>query len=260
MTNTGKVLIIGLLVIDVGVAGYLLFPKEERAPAATGHVIASASTAAAGDSRASETQVAAGTVVRATPGASGTEKLAAVTPVAPAPTATTAAAVAAAAIAPAVTVTPAAPSVTTKPVTPAATAKPAAPVVAAPRAAPNTTPTTRQAANGSRPATRAAVASTGVQQSANGRSKPALHADQARGRKPDDPRRRGSNQVSAALTAQLVKESAKPDPSLPLPPGSSSGSGSNRHSSNPVASAMTDQLVRESSRVNLSSPSQSYKH
>jgi hypothetical protein len=50
------------------------------------------------------------------------------------------------------------------------------------------------------------------------------------------------------MTAQLVKESAKPDPSLPLPPPTHSGP--TGRSSNPVAAAMTDQLVRESSKVN----------
>ncbi|MBC8722015.1 hypothetical protein F6X37_10520 [Paraburkholderia sp. 31.1] len=60
------------------------------------------------------------------------------------------------------------------------------------------------------------------------------------------------------LTEQLVKESAKPDPSLPMPsgvtvplqsaspPGAGAGSG---RGTNPVASAMTDRLVRESSKV-----------
>jgi hypothetical protein len=42
MTNTGKLLIIGLLVIDAGIAGYLLYPKdEERAPTASGVVVGS---------------------------------------------------------------------------------------------------------------------------------------------------------------------------------------------------------------------------
>jgi hypothetical protein len=80
-----------------------------------------------------------------------------------------------------------------------------------------------------------------------------MQAEQVRGRKHDDAQRSGSNQVSAALTAQLVKESAKPDPSLPLPPNSGSGSGPTDRGLNPVASAMTDQLVRQSSKVTPSS-------
>ncbi|NKJ50609.1 hypothetical protein CIC12_28550 [Burkholderia sp. SG-MS1] len=252
MTNTGKVLIIGLLVIDVGVAGYLLFPKEEeRAPTATGEVIASTSMAAADQARASETHVAAGTVVRTLPDGTGSNKLAAVTPAAPAAPATTAAAMAATTLAPGVAATPVAP------VPPAAAPSPPTPAMAA---TPSTPPTTRQAANGSQSATRTVVASTDVQPAARTKSKPAPRVEQTRGRKHDDSRRRGSNQVSAALTAQLVKESAKPDPSLPLPPAGSSHLGKSDRSLNAVSSAMTDQLVRESSRVNLSAPAQSYKH
>ncbi|RKT22512.1 hypothetical protein B0G69_5978 [Paraburkholderia sp. RAU2J] len=256
MTNTGKVLIIGLLVIDVGVAGYLLFPKEEeRAPAATSEVIASTSTAAADQARASETHVAAGMVVRTLPDGTGSNKLAAVTPVAPAVPATTAAAMTATAIAPRVAATPVAPVPPTTAPTPAMAATPPTPATTA---TPTTPPATRQAANGSQSATRTVVASTNVQPSARTKSKAASRAGQTRGSKHDDSRRRGSNEVSAALTAQLVKESAKPDPSLPLPPAGSSHVGKSGRSSNPVASAMTDQLVRESSRVNA--PSQSYKH
>jgi hypothetical protein len=251
MTNTGKMLIIGLLVIDVGVAGYLLFPKDERPPAVTGTVIGSAATTAAGDSRAPESRVAAGSVVRTTPGNDATDKLAAVAPAAPmvkvAPAATVAPVVNAANATKAIDAVNAAPAV------------PATTVPSAVTAAPAAGTSTSQAANAARPATSPAMASTKVQPPAQSKSKPALRADQARGHK--DYPHRGSNQVSAALTAQLVKESAKPDPSLPLPPGGSiSGGNSTGRSPNPVASAMTDQLVRESSRVNLSSPAQSYKH
>jgi hypothetical protein len=266
MTNTGKVLIIGLLVIDAGVAGYLLFPKEDRPPAVTGTVTGSGSSAAAvDDSRVGQTRMAAGAVARTTPDDSGAEKLAALKPVAPA-----APAVPVAPVAPVVSIAPAsttagavtatttmAPAAATPPPAPAITTAPAAPAVAT---ASNVPPAAPQAATGSRPATRTAIAATGVQKSARTKSKPTvLHAEQTRGRKPDDQHRGGSKQVSAALTAQLVKESAKPDPSLPLPPAGS-GLGPGGRSSNPVASAMTDQLVRESSKVNLSSPAQSYKH
>jgi hypothetical protein len=136
----------------------------------------------------------------------------------------------------------------------------ATPSAPAATATSNLSPATRQAANGSQPATSTVIASTEVQPSVRTKSKPAPRAEQPRGRKHDDSRRGGSNQVSAALTAQLVKESAKPDPSLPLPPGGSSHLGKSGRSSNPVASAMTDQLVRESSKVDLSAPAQSYKH
>lgn len=231
MTNTGKMLIIGLLVIDAGVAGYLLFPKEEeRPPAVTGAVVGSAGTAAI-DSRASESHVVAGSVARTSPAGSATDKLAAVAPATP------------------VKLAPDSPATTVAPVVIAPRAAPAV------TAAPNAGPTTRETANGAHPATRTLVASNEVHQPAHTKPK---HAEHGRERKHDEPRRSNSNHVSAALTAQLVRESAKPDPSLPLPPGTGSGStGKNAH---PVASAMTDQLVRESSRVNLSAPSQSYKH
>lgn len=224
MTNTGKVLIIGLLVVDLGVAAYLLFPKDERAPAVTGTVTSSAITAAAGGSRASETHVVAGSVVPATPPVGGTDTRAVVTPRSP----TT-------------SVAPAAP----------------APAVAA--LAPDAGRTVTHAANGAQPANRA-VASVEVEPSAHAMSKPVMQAERVNGRKHVESHRSGSNDVAAALTAQLVKESAKPDPSLPLPPNSDyglgNGGGSTGKGTNPVASAMTDQLVRESSKVTQSSSSQ----
>ncbi|CAB3778575.1 hypothetical protein LMG28614_00655 [Paraburkholderia ultramafica] len=243
MTNTGKVLIIGLLVIDLGVAGYLLFPKDERRPAVTGTVTSSAITAAADDSVASETHVVAGSVVRAMPPAGGMDMRAVVTPAPAAPKAATVA-----------------PALAAKATT-AATAPKAATVTPAPAVAtiaPDAGQAARHAAIGSQPVA-PTVAPAQVQQSAHTQSKPVMQAEQTRGRKHDDAQRSGSNQVSAALTAQLVKESAKPDPSLPLPPNSSSGNGSDSgptgRGSNPVASAMTDQLVRESSKVTPSSSS-----
>jgi hypothetical protein len=246
MTNTGKVLIIGLLVIDVGVAGYLLFPKDdERPPTVSGTVIGSDGATATGDSRAPETSVAAGSVARTMPGDGATDTLAEVPPAAPVVK-----------VAPA---SPASTATTVAPVVNAANTMNATPAAPAVTAAPAASRATGQAANGSRPATSTAIASTAVRRPAQSKSKPALHAEQVRGRKQDKPHRGGSNQVSAALTAQLVKESAKPDPSLPMPPSSSSSKSTHR-SSNPVASAMTDQLVRESSRVNLSEPAQAYKH
>jgi hypothetical protein len=247
MTNTGKLLVIGLLVIDAGVAGYLLFPKEDERPrAVTGTVISSATPVTGGDSRTSEPHAVTGGVVRTTPPVGGTDEVAA-TPRstaatrAPAPTATTAVAVA--------------------PVAPVVPVAPATPVLAAPVAppapvAPNTGRPTALAANGPQSAT-GTVAAAEVQQPAPAKPKPALQADQTHARKHDDPRRNSSNQISAALTAELVKESSKPDPSLPLPPNSGTGnlsdSGPTGGGPNSVASAMTDQLVRESSRVNPSS-------
>jgi hypothetical protein len=73
----------------------------------------------------------------------------------------------------------------------------------------------------------------------------------------DDLHRRGSNPVAAAMTDQLVKESAKLDPALPPPtmpavpaaPAPPTTDASNHRGSNPVAAAMTDQLVKESARL-----------
>jgi hypothetical protein len=71
------------------------------------------------------------------------------------------------------------------------------------------------------------------------------------------PRPNGSNPLAASLTDQLVRESSKPDPSLPMPSGISvpnlnaqtPQTPPGRGSMNPVASAMTEQLVKESSKV-----------
>jgi hypothetical protein len=69
----------------------------------------------------------------------------------------------------------------------------------------------------------------------------------------DSLHRHGWNPVAAALTDELVKESAKLDPSLP-PPAQPSRSDPYRPGSNPVAAAMTDQLVRESTKLDPALP------
>jgi hypothetical protein len=244
MTNTGKVLIVGLLVVDLGVAGYLLFPKDERPPAATGAVTGSADviTAAKVDLRGDETHMVAGTVDAGTPPAGGTGQLAAVPPPQP------------------VTVAPAAPPtpvVQTAPPAPSARpapAVPAAPAVTVTTDATDASPTPAPGAKhaGTPPASRT-VASGKIKvqpQTAQTKSKPVLKTAQTRGHKREEPRRNGMSPLSAAMTAQLVRESAKPDPSLPLPPLTHSEP--TGRSPDPVGSAMTDQLVRESSRFNSS--------
>jgi hypothetical protein len=261
MTNIGKVLIIGLLVVDLGVAGYLLFPKDdERPPATTGAVtdIADALTAAKVDSRAGESHVVAGSVVPTRPSVGGSEQLAMAPPSRPVTVAPVAPPAPAAPVAQSAPVAPAASAASVAqpaPVAPAAPAAPAAPVAqpapVAP-AAPTVTDAGRTAAPaangaGARPANGAAASGkVKVQpQTAQAKSKSVVRTAQTRGQKREESRRSGANSVSAAMTAQLVKESAKPDPSLPLPPPTG-------RSSNPVAAAMTDQLVRESSKVNSS--------
>ncbi|WP_345816096.1 hypothetical protein AAGS40_17800 [Paraburkholderia sp. PREW-6R] len=69
----------------------------------------------------------------------------------------------------------------------------------------------------------------------------------------DSLHRHSVNPVAAAMTDQLVKESAQLDPNLP-PPDPSLRVVPTRRSSNPVADAMTDQLVRQSSRLDPALP------
>jgi hypothetical protein len=218
MTNTGKVLIIGLLVIDLGVGGYLLFPKDdERPPAATRAVVSDTDDIPPRlDLPASAARMASGSVVAETSpdGAADTPAVAASVPF--------------------VSLAPPEPP-------PRASAPPVAAAV------PYSTQGTPRVADKPAVLSRAQAAAE-ARRDARAKSKAVQLAQQGGGRKQDDPNRRESKpqtkskSVSTAMTARLVKESAKPDPSLPLPP-------SNTHSSNPVAAAMTDQLVRESSRV-----------
>jgi hypothetical protein len=258
MTNIGKVLIIGLLVVDLGVAGYLLFPKDdERPPATTGAVtdIADALTAAKVDSRAGESHVVAGIVAPTKPSVGGSEQLAMAPPSRPVTVAPVAPPAPAAPVAQPAPVTPTVPAASVAQPAPVAPAAPVAQPAPVAPAAPTVTVATdagrtaAPAANraGARPAN-GAVASGKVKvqpQTAQAKSKPVVRTAQTRAQKREESRRNGANSVSAAMTAQLVKESAKPDPSLPLPPPTG-------RSSNPVAAAMTDQLVRESSKVNSS--------
>ncbi|ASL47136.1 hypothetical protein bAD24_III07060 [Burkholderia sp. AD24] len=197
MTNTGKALIIGLVLLDLGVVGYLLVPKGERTTAAsgaTGGAVATSSvSAAAVGPRASDTHVVAGSVLPTAPSSaqSGGE-IAAVAPPLPLP--------------------PRKPSAhAVKPVTINASGE---------------------------------TKTTGPQT-----------ADGAHG----DLGRQGSNPVAAAMTDALVKESAKPDPSLPMPTAPpppeppAARDGPYPRGSNPVAAAMTQELVKQSARVDSAS-------
>ncbi|PQV54205.1 hypothetical protein [Paraburkholderia sp. BL21I4N1] len=88
MTNTGKALIIGLVLIDLGVVGYLLVPRGERTTAANGATggaveTRSVSVAVVGP-RASDTHVVAGSVLPTAPSsAQGSGEIAAVAPLPP---------------------------------------------------------------------------------------------------------------------------------------------------------------------------------
>ncbi|WOD16865.1 hypothetical protein [Paraburkholderia kirstenboschensis] len=242
MTNTGKTLIIGLVLADLVVCGYLFYPREDRksAPPAEAALTAPDTT----DSRSyGESHVIAGSIARpGSPDASANASaktnygtivsggdVRASAPAAPMPTM------------PAATAAPA----TTLSNIPAAEMQPQA-----------------QLAQPAQPQTQTQVQPQPQPQRYSARSKATQHAEDARSH--EDLRHHGSNDVGALMTELLVRESAKLDPSLPPPPASPSPPPSsvtdrepiNRRNSNPVAAAMTDQLVKESARVTPASGAQ----
>jgi hypothetical protein len=92
--------------------------------------------------------------------------------------------------------------------------------------------------------------SVAVRSYVESKTDPALRSEGTR----DGLHRHGTNPVAAAITDELVKESAKLDPALPPPAQPSSRDDSYRPGSNPVAAAMTEQLVRESAKLDPSLP------
>lgn len=265
MTNTGKMMIVGLLVVDAGVAGYLLYPRDDQAPAVTGAVTRSVSGAVESQPQ-TDTRAIGGSVRPAQP----------VSP--PAPRADIANNVAIApqsAASQPESATPA-PAPAPAPAPTQAQALAPAPAQSLPATAatpaPSVTPDAGQTASGRIDnAAPAAVArdrsklQSYAQQRAQSRPQYGPRIDQTtQGRRRDDTHPNGANPVAAMLTDQLVKESSKPDPSLPMPSGvtvpmpSDNGPGPGpsvgRGSTNPVASAMTDKLVRESSKVGPTQP------
>ncbi|MFM0224037.1 hypothetical protein [Paraburkholderia dipogonis] len=202
MTNTGKALIIALVLVDVGFISYQLLPKGNRSEAPPEAVTANSVTTTAVDPRVDGTHVSAGNVVSTSPSANNTGEIAG----APLPS-------------------------KSGPV--ARNAQTEAPP-----------PASRHKQPGRAPAS----AETGESVAAK------ANTAQPIGRARDDLTRHGSNAVAAAMTEQLVRESSKPDPSLPMPPATQAGPTSQDHrGSNPVAAAMTQELVRESARVNAAS-------
>jgi hypothetical protein len=201
MTNTGKALIIALVLVDVGFIAYQLLPKGDRSEAAPDAVTASSVTAAAVDPRVDGNHTTAGNVVPTLPSANS------------------------------------------------AGAGARSPSRSGPVA--NNAQTQAQP-----PASRHAHASR-APAAAQTREPAATQANTAQpnGRARDDLTRHGSNAVAAAMTEQLVRESSKPDPSLPMPPPVQSAppASQDHRGSNPVAAAMTQELVRESARVNAAS-------
>ncbi|MFM0733114.1 hypothetical protein PQQ52_21810 [Paraburkholderia sediminicola] len=140
---------------------------------------------------------------------------------------------------------------------------PALAVAPAPMAAPASSPAASQVTGQPKPeaqpkqAPSTAVASVNVQDSGAPKVVPAQRAQGGR----DSPDRRAiTTQGSTPETDELVRESAKLDPSLPPPDMSAARAAVDQRSakpgtgSNPVAAAMTDQLVRNSARLDPSLP------
>jgi len=194
MTNTGKALVIALVLVDVGFIAYQLLPKSNRSEAAPDAVTANSITTAPVGPRVDSTHVTAGNVVPTSPSANSTGETA------------------------------------------------GAPLAA--QSGPVANSTQPQASRHKQPGR--APGSAEARESVAAKAKTAQPIERAR----SDLTRHGSNAVAAAMTEQLVRESSKPDPSLPMPPSTQTAPASQDHrGSNPVAAAMTQELVRESVRV-----------
>jgi len=266
MTNTGKTLIVGLVLADLVICAYLLYPREEKKSAAAPEAVLSAPDS--GTSRPAETHVIAGSIVRpASPDMTAAAHPNANTSSAQSGTKTSRVDVRPPSAAPAVAMQPAAPvtpAVPTAPINGLANA-PAAdiqtqaqlpqvsqapqvaqPVQALPPAQQPQVQAQMQAQVQAPQQPHAQQPSQAPSQRSYARSRASQHAEDARAH--EDLRRRGSSDVGAMMTELLVRESAKLDPSLPPPPPTDPVD-LNRRSTNPVAAAMTDQLVKESARV-----------
>ncbi len=134
-----------------------------------------------------------------------------------------------------------------------------APTTAAPASSPAAAQVTGQRKPEAQPkqALSTAVASVNVQDSSAPKVVPAQRA--LRGRDGLD-RRAITSRGATPETDELVRESAKLDPSLPPPDMSAARAAMDQRSakpragSNPVAAAMTDQLVRDSAKLDPSLP------
>lgn len=205
MTNTGKALIIALVLVDVGFISYQLLPKGDHSEAAPDAATANSVTTAAVDPRVDGTHMTAGNVLPTSPSANSASEIAG------------------------------APS-------PSKSASVANDVQ---------TQTRPQGSRHKQPGHAPASAQARESVAAKGNTAPSI------GRARDDLTRHGSNAVAAAMTQQLVRESSKPDPSLPMPPQAAqtqaAPTSQEHRGSNPVAAAMTQELVRQSARVNAAS-------
>jgi len=265
MTNTGKTLIVGLVLADLVICAYLLYPREEKKSAAAPEAVLSAPDS--GNSRPAENHVIAGSIVRPTspdmaavanpnantgsPQSGTTTSRVDVRPPSAAPAIATQSAMP---VAPAVPTVPAAPinglanapgaDMQTQAQLPQISQTPQVVQPVQPAQQQLQAPTQAQMQAQQQP--RAQQPSQAQSQRSYARSRASQHADDSRGH--EDLRRRGSSDVGAMMTELLVRESAKLDPSLPPPPPTDPVD-LNRRSTNPVAAAMTDQLVKESARV-----------
>jgi hypothetical protein len=229
MMNTRKILmIIGGLLLGAAGTTYLMFLQaDRRAMAEVTAAMDESARPPVVDSRASD-HVTEGSIGQSKPFGAITKSTAiAQQPVVPAPV-------------PAPTVAPA-------PMTAAPASSPAAAQVTGrpkPEAQPKQAPST-------------AVASVNVQDSGAPKAVPAQRAQRGQDRLD---RRATTTQGAAPETDELVRESAKLDPSLPPPDMSAARAAMDQRSSkpgtgsSPVAAAMTDQLVRESAKLDPSLP------
>jgi hypothetical protein len=172
MTNTAKLLIAGALLVELGFASCLLFPKDDQPPVETDAGRNSHAIIAGVDSRFGDTHIAAGSVVRAAPLTRSTDDIAG----APLPSSVG-------------------------------------------NVAPEPGLAAMHVTEGPRPEAQSpqhlayTLESADVQKSAGLKAAPAPRIERRR----DGQHRPGSNQVAAAITDELVRESAKLNPA-PQPP------------------------------------------
>ena len=231
MMNTRKILMIvgGLLLVAVGTTYLMLLQADRRSMAEVTAAMHESAHSPVVDSRAGD-HVTEGSIDQSKPSGAITKSTAiAQEPVVPAHAPAAALAVAPAAVTAAPVSSPAAAQVTGQ---------------SKPEAQPKQAPST-------------AVASVNVQDSGTPKVVPAQRA--LRGRDGSDHHAITTGGATPE-TDELVRESAKLDPSLPPPDMSSARATTDQRSSkpgtgsNPVAAAMTDQLVKESAKLDPSLP------
>lgn len=238
MTNTGKALIVGLVLIDLGFVSYLMLPKDDEQSRKAPEAELTQSMGNAGfDPRLDDTHVAEGSVIRTPQSTTAIGKIASASNTAQAQQ----------------------PPRQTQTQTQQVQQMQRAPATAAPVARETVAANSIQAPQPQMPPpTQPTPATAPAQARQSFAAKPIPVPRSARAH--DDLGRHGSNPIAAALTQELVNESAKPDPSLPLPsmplapPLQTTPNYQGSHGANPVAAAMTQQLVRESAKPDPSLP------